>query len=62
MIVIFWDKYSILVCEYLPGGTTVSGPYYAPIVERLRCAILDKRRGKVSDGALLLHDNALVHK
>ena len=28
----------------------------------MRCAILEKRRGKVSDGELLLHDNASVHK
>ena len=62
MMVIFWDKYGILPTEYLPGGTTIGGLYYASIIERLRCAILKKRRGKVSDGVLLIHDNAPVHK
>ena len=33
IIVIFWDKYGILLTEYLPGGTTVSGPYYVSIIE-----------------------------
>ena len=62
MMVIFWDKYGILVTEYLPGGTTISGLYYASIIERLRCTILEKRPGKVSDGVLLLHNNDLVDK
>ena len=59
MMVIFWHKYGILLTEYLPHGTTISGLYYASIIERLHCAILEKRHGKV---VLLLHDNAPVHK
>ena len=59
MTVIFCDKYGILVTEYLPGGTVVSGPYYVSIIERSRCTILRKRRGKV---VLLLHGNASVDK
>jgi [histone H3]-lysine36 N-dimethyltransferase SETMAR len=62
MMVIFWDKDGILLTEYLPRGTTINGPYYASIIERLRSVILEKRRGKVSRGVLLLHDNAPVHK
>lgn len=45
-----------------PLGKTVNGQYYASTIERLRCSILEKRRGKVSHGVLLLHDNAPVHK
>ena len=62
MMIIFWDRYGILLTEYLPGGTTICGSYYASITERLCSAILEKCRGKVSDGVLLLHDNALIHK
>ena len=54
VMVIFGDKYVILLTEYLPAGTTISGPYYTSINERLRCAILKKHRGKVSYGVLLL--------
>ena len=46
----------------VPGRTTISGSCYVSIIERLHCAILEKRRGKVSDGMLLLHNNASIHK
>ena len=62
MMVIFWDKYVIPITEYLPRGTMISGPYYASIIERLCCAVMEKRLGKVSDGVLFLHGNASVHK
>ena len=58
MMIIFWDKDGILLTEYLPRGTTINGPYDASIIERLRSVIVEKRRGKVSLGVLLLHDNA----
>ena len=35
---------------------------YASIIERLRSVIVEKGRGKVSRGVLLLHDNAPIHK
>ena len=60
-MVIFWDKYDILLSAYLPSRTTISGLYYAAIIEQFCCTILEKRRGKVSDG-MLLHDNAPIHK
>ena len=63
MMIIFWDKDGVLLTEYLPRGTTINGPYYASIIERLRSVILEKRpRSKVSRGVLLLHDNAPIHK
>ena len=45
MMAIFWHKYVIPITEYLPRGTTISGSYYASIIERLRCLILEKRGG-----------------
>ena len=60
-MIIFWDKDGVLLTEYLPRGTTINGPYYASITERLRPVILEKRRGKVSRGVLLLHDTAPIH-
>ena len=61
-MIIFWDRYGILLTEYLPGGTTISGSYSASITEQLCSAILEKCRGKVSDGVLLLHDNVPIYK
>ena len=61
MITIFYDKYGILLTGYLPRGTTITDPCYASIIERLRRAILEKR-GTISEGVLLLYDNAPVYK
>ena len=62
MMTIFWDRDGVLLTDYLTQGNTINGLYYASLIERLRSAILEKRRGKVSRGVLLLHDNAPVHK
>ena len=62
MMIIFGNKYGILLTKYMPCGTTISSPCYALIIERLRRAILKKRHDKVSDGVLLLHGNAPIHK
>jgi len=62
MMMIFWDKDGVLLTDHQPHGTTINGPYYACIIERLRSAILEKHREKFSHGVLLLRDNAPVHK
>ena len=62
MMTIFWDNEGILLMDYLSHGDTISGQYYASLIDRLRSAVLEKRRGKFSRGVLLLHDNAPVHK
>ena len=62
MMMTFWDKDGVLLIEYLPRGTTINGPSDASIIERLRSVIVEKGRGKVSHGVLLLHDNARIHK
>ena len=58
MMIIFWDKDGVLLTEYLPHGTTINGPSDASIIERLHSVIVEKGRGKISRGVLLLHDNA----
>ena len=62
MMIIFWDKDGVLLTEYLSRGTTINGPYYASIIERLRFVIVEKGHGKVSRGVLLLHDNTPIYK
>ena len=58
MMIIFWGKDEIMLTDYLARGSTINGPYYASLIERLRSVILEKGHGKVSRGVLLLHDNA----
>ena len=62
MMIIFRNEDGFLLTEYLPCGTTINGPCYASIIERLHSVIVEKRRGKVSRGVLLLHDNTPIHK
>jgi len=63
MLVMFWDKDGVLLTDQLVGGQTMNGSsYYALLIERLRAAILEERRGKINNRFLLLRDNAPVHK
>ena len=62
MMIIFWNKDGVLLTECLLRGTMINGPCYASIIERLRSVIVDKGRGKVSHGVLLLHDNDPIDK
>jgi histone-lysine N-methyltransferase SETMAR len=62
MASIFWDCQGLLLIDYMPHKTTITGQYYAQLMGKLKEAIKEKRRGKLSKGILLLHDNAPVHK
>jgi histone-lysine N-methyltransferase SETMAR len=61
MATIFWDAQGVIHMDYLPHKTTITGQYYADLLLRLRHSIKEKRRGMLSRGVLLLHDNAPVH-
>ena len=62
MASIFRDSKGLLLIDYLPHHSSITGEYYAGLLRKLREAIKEKRRGKLSRGVLLLHDNAPVHK
>jgi len=61
MATFFWDEKGFLLLEFMPQKTTVTGQTYANTITALRDAIKEKRRGELSAGVLLLHDNAPVH-
>jgi histone-lysine N-methyltransferase SETMAR len=62
MATVFWDEKGLLLLEFMPQKTTTTGQTYANPITALREAIKEKRRrGKLSAGVLLLHDNAPVH-
>ena len=62
MATIFWDCDGVLLLDYLPLKTTMTGTYYATLMKKLLDAVKEKRRGKLSAGVLLLHDNAPAHR
>lgn len=61
MATIFWDCNGILLIDFKERNTTVNAQYYANLLRQLRQKIIEKRRGKVTRGVRLLHDNAPVH-
>lgn len=62
MATVFWDSKGILLIEYTKKGESITAASYATTLRNLREAIKGKRRGKLTAGVLLLHDNAPVHK
>ena len=56
MATVFWDAQG-----FLAKKSTLTGAYYANLLDQLRTAICEKRRGKLSKGILLQQDNARVH-
>ncbi|GFV05067.1 histone-lysine N-methyltransferase SETMAR [Trichonephila clavipes] len=45
----------------MPPGTTINAAAYCQTLKRLRRAIQNKRRGMLTNGVRLLHDNARLH-
>ena len=58
---VFWDKDGVLLIKYLPKGRTINAEYYMSLLDELREALKQKRRGKLSRGVLFLQDNAPAH-
>jgi histone-lysine N-methyltransferase SETMAR len=62
MLTLFWDERGVILEHYLPRGNTVNNATYADLLKNhLRPAIKSKRRGLLSTGVLLQHDNARPH-
>jgi len=62
MLTLFWDTRGVIVGHYMPRGNTVTSKTYADLLKNhLRPAVKSKRRGRLSTGVLLQHDNARSH-
>jgi histone-lysine N-methyltransferase SETMAR len=62
MLTIFWDSQGPILETHLERGTTVTSATHCDNLQRgLKHAVCSKRRGKLSEGNLLLHDNARPH-
>jgi len=59
MLDLFWDERGVILKHYMPRGITVTSATYAELLKsHLFPAIKSKRRGFLSTGVLLQHDNA----
>jgi [histone H3]-lysine36 N-dimethyltransferase SETMAR len=61
MASIFWDRKGVLLCEFMPRGTTINADRYCETLNNLRRAIQNKRRGMLTKGVRFHHDNARPH-
>jgi len=62
MLTLFWDERGIILEHCIPRGNTVTSATYADLLKnQLLPAIKFKRRGRLSTGVLLQHDNARSH-
>lgn len=61
MCTVFWDRKGILLVDFLPRGDTINAERYCETLRKLRRAIQNKRRGMLSEGIVLIHDNARPH-
>jgi len=62
MLTLFWNTRGVILEHYMPRGYIVTSTTYADLLKNhLRPAIKSKKRGHLSTGALLQHDNARSH-
>ena len=48
MATVFWEAKGVIMLDFLPKRSTITGVYYANLLDQLRTAIREKRRGKLS--------------
>ena len=62
MATVFWDIKGVLLLDFLERNHTVTGQHYSDqLEEQLHPSIRSKRRGLLSKGVMLQHDNARAH-
>ena len=60
MTTVVLDAKGVIMLDFLPKRRTITGVYYANLLDQLRTVIREKYRGKLSKGVLLQQDNARV--
>ena len=58
---VFFDCEGVVYTEFMKKGTTINTDAYCATLTSLRNAIKNERRGRISKGIVLLHDNATPH-
>ena len=61
MATVFWDAKGVIILDFSPKRSTITGVYYANLLDQLRTAIREKCQGKLSKDVLLQQDYARVH-
>ncbi|GFS71525.1 histone-lysine N-methyltransferase SETMAR [Trichonephila clavipes] len=58
---VFCDRQDILLLHFMSPGTPINAAAYCQTLKCLQRAIQNKRRGMLTNGVCLLHDNARPH-
>ena len=62
MLTVLWDSQDLVLEHFQERGTTINSARYSEMLtDRLKSAIPSKRRGLLSKGVVLLHDNGRPH-
>ncbi|XP_067127515.1 histone-lysine N-methyltransferase SETMAR-like [Centruroides vittatus] len=61
MCTVFWDRYRVLLVDFLLHGETINSAAYCETLKKLRRAVQNERWGLLNKGVVLLHDNARPH-
>jgi len=61
MCTVFWDRKGVLLVDFLPQGSTFNAGVYCETLKKLHRAIQNKRCGMLSQGVVMIHDNARPH-
>lgn len=61
MATVFWDSKGIILIDYLEKGKTITGQYYADLLDRFNAKLKEKRPHLSKKKVLFHHDNAPAH-
>ena len=61
MATVFWDSHGVVLIDYLEQGRTITGEYYASLLDQLKDAIKAKRPHLAKKKVLFHQDNAPAH-
>jgi len=61
MATVFGDRKGVLLVDFMAHGTTINADRYCETLKKLRRAIQNRRRGMLTKGICLLHNNARPH-
>ncbi|KAL6257504.1 hypothetical protein P5V15_011074 [Pogonomyrmex californicus] len=61
MATVFWDSHGIVCIDYLEKGKTITGAYYASLLDKLKAEIAKKRPHLKKKKVLFHQDNAPAH-
>ena len=58
MAAVFWDRKRVLLVDFMATGTTINADRYCETLPKFGPAIQNQRKGMLSKGVSILHDNA----